>query len=120
MKICFIFDNCDDYQSIKDYLVMISFLKGAKEIYLEPFNEKECIKFIMKCFGVKEEESKEILKLLEPSDELKRPNDLIKLKAYVELNRNEFQKISIKFINDLKSQGKYEEALDMYNKSLKI
>jgi len=73
----------------------------AKEIYLEPFNEKESIEFIKKCFGVKEEESKELLKLLEPSDELKRPNDLIKLKAYVELNRNGFQKISIKFINDL-------------------
>ena len=56
--------------------------KEAKEIFLEPFNENECIQFIMNSFSIKKEESKELLKLLgTQSDELKRPNDLIKLIA---------------------------------------
>jgi hypothetical protein len=121
-NILFIFDNCDNYQSIEDYVVMISTLKHfkilitsrnsiliekmnpdeSKQIFLEPFNENECIQFIMNSFSIKKEESKGLLKLLETqSDELKRPNDLIKLIAYVKLNLKAFQKITIKFINEL-------------------
>ena len=132
-NILFIFDNCDNYQSIEDYVDMISTLKqlkilittrrsnlieelnskDAKEIFLEPFNENECIQFIMNSFSIKKEESKELLKLLETqSDELKRPNDLIKLIAYVNLNFKPFQsKVTIKFINELSEKRRKKSQL---------
>jgi len=129
-NLLFIFDNCDDYQDIKDYLQMILSLakskiiitttrnsipiedfksEETKKIILEPFNECECIEFIKNRFGngITDEETREILGLLEgPSNELKMPNDLIKLIAHVKLNLTGFQKLTIDFIKKLNEKKK--------------
>ena len=129
-NLLFIFDNCDDYQDIKDYLQMILSLakskiiitttrnsipiedfksEETKKIILEPFNECECIEFIKNRFGngITDEETREILGLLEgPSNELKMPNDLIKLIAHVKLNLIGFQKLTGDFIKKLNEKKK--------------
>ena len=134
-NLLFIFDNCDDFQNIKDYLTMILSLEkskiiitttrdripiedlnreNTKKIILDPFNENESMKFININFGngTTDEEIREILKLLEtPLDELKRPIDLIKLIAHVKLNLRAFQKLTIKFIKNLNEKRRNENIL---------
>jgi len=137
-NILLIFDNCENYQIIKDYVEMAGNFKilittrnsnifkylnreDAKEIVLEPFDEEESSDFIMKNFDgrIKETEPKEILQLLEQPLNLKiLPIVLVKLVALIILSLKPFQKIDKKFLWEFKRTNAKELRLTLLNEEI--
>jgi len=134
-KVLFIFDNCDDFKSIDDYITLASDLfnckvlmttrddtlteniKDAKHYQLEPFEEKESIEYIMKEFKLNDtNEAKEIKNLLDFSQNEKiRPIRLNKIIAIIKLSKKIWQTIQ-DCIKDMKekrsiSKEKVDEKL---------
>lgn len=104
----FIFDNCDNYLAIDEFITQLSDLKNTKIlittkdssllkksnfdnktselIYLEPFNEAESIEYLLTKFeNSKKEEIKELINLCQPSKQI-RPIVLDKIYRYFKLN----------------------------------
>ncbi len=106
-KVLFIFDNCDDFKSIDDYINMVSDLSNCKVLittrdgvlyenenvaehfHLEPFEENESIEYIKKEFKLNDKnEAREIKNLLDFSQTEKiRPIRLSKLISIIKLSK---------------------------------
>jgi hypothetical protein len=124
-KVVFVFDDCENYENIKDYLQMTDVLNNLKiiittkdynliqndskhQVNLEPFEEDESIDFLMKYFSLKDRTiAKYIIDFLDVSqDSIKiRPIVLNKLAALINLSKGKLQKLS-QLIQDMKNNGK--------------
>lgn len=120
-KILFIFDNCDNYEDIENYLTFIPenvFIlittrdftmvnnlndKNTKQFFLEPFEEHDCIEYLKKNFGdsADYQDLKSLLDLIDISSGKIRPYVLNRLTAFVKI-KTELKSLKT-FINECKS-----------------
>jgi len=128
LSFLFIFDNCDGYDQIENYITQLSDIKNVfiiitaidksftkfDFIEIEPFNEEESIEFLRKKLeSISETEITELIGFFDFKKNQMRPYALNKITAFIKLNIE--KEIPLKsLIESMKSKDKqtYEEIID--------